>query len=826
MALPFPRYLISLPLRGYTDGVAQPAVRELSVSLRERTFHVLSFFHYDVVYLRTRQEYLEQSFALLDAALKVLTADPDATFLVESPYLLEQWFAIRPQAQEAFRLFAEEGRLDVAPGMYVMPDMAIPGAESLNLQVERGFQWCDEALDLRPSVCWIPDPWNHPATLPQWLNKCGYTAYVFSRGAGSGHPNHFRWRGLDGSETLGVRMPLHYDGFTPANAAESDSDRLFTDYLNRLDAVFPPGQPVLVPVGGDFTAPVPQTSELLARTRTQGTNIAFSTLPRFVQALRAHWSELPVMPSDFSPTFQGTYTSRIALKRANRQVETAIDTLRRFEAAGGQPEGEWRDVLPSALRHQFHDTICGSIIDAANEEAVSDYSAISAALQEAMPTGKHSTGRTVFNPSAEPRTDCVFLSDWSAPGAQDDSGALVPVQRVDGGAIARITVRPMGTSTVKPAPSSEPFSGGAVATESMLENSHVRVELDDLGSISQVVLKGRASDMRLLSGDRPLFNTLSLEHDYGDFWVVGRQPLDGSHVGRTPYVDPLPIAKDAARPWVDSKGAFSDTSRKHVEVLEAGPLRARVRVIGSVTLHRWRVDFEQTITIHAGSPRIDFRTVLKPAAKYARVRAIFRPALGHAEALYHVPFGLVGRDANEHAAQNGVALNGAHAGLLLLNKGIPGNGWDGEALTLSLLRCVAMEYKGPSETGYEADTTHVFEYAVVPYRPSSRPDLCREGDRFNLPLIEVPEPLSGLPFEILHPDNVQITRIESVPGGYRVHAHESLGKEGYIRIEVAGGWVGPVDVMGVLTEEPTPELFDREVHPFQIVMVGIVHGDE
>jgi alpha-mannosidase len=779
-----------------------------------------------VVYLRTRQEYLEQGFAILDAASKILANDPQATYLVESPYLLEQWFAIHPGAQADFRLFAEEDRLDVAPGMYVMPDMAMPGAESLNLQVERGFHWCEDALGLRPTVCWIPDPWNHPPTLPQWLNKCGYTAYVFSRGADPGHPNHFRWRGLDGSETLGVRMPLHYDRFTPALAAESDSDRRFTDYLNRLDALFPPGQPILVPVGGDFAAPTPQTAELLARMRGRGTNIAFSTLPRFVQALRAHWSELPVMPSDFTPTFQGTYSSRIALKRANRQVETAVDTLRRFEAAGGRPQGEWQDVLAIALRHQFHDTISGTIIDPANDEAVADYARIIATLQEALPTGTRRAGRTVFNPSAEARTECVFLKDWSAPGAQDESGTPVPVQRVDGGAVARLTVGPMGTTTITSAASSEPLSGGASATDRAIENSHIRVELDDLGNISQVVLKGRAAEMRLLSGDRPLFNTLSLEHDYGDFWVVGRQPLDGGHVGRTPYVDPLPLARDPAKPWVDSRGSLSDCGRKHVEVLEEGPLRARVRVIGSVGLQRWRVDFEQTITLHAGSPRIDFRTVVKPAAKFARLRAVFRPALGHAEALYHVPYGLVGRDANEHAAQNGVALNGAHAGLLLLNRGIPGNGWDGEALTLSLLRCVAMEYKGPSETGYEAGATHLFEYAVVPYRPAGRPDLCRKGDRFNLPLIEAPEPLAGLPFEILHPDNVQVTRIERVPGGYRVHAHESLGKEGYIRIEVAGGWVGPVDVLGVLTDEPKPELFDRELHPFEIVMIGIVHGDE
>lgn len=792
------------------------------MSLRERTFHVVPFFHYDVVYLRTRQEYLEQSFAILDEALRILSDDHLSTFLIEEPYLLQEWFAVRPYAQEPVRRFAAEGRFDVAPGMYVMPDMAIPDGESLNLQAETGFQWCEENLGIRPRVCWIPDPWNHPGTLPQWLAKCGYEAYVFARGADSGHPNHFRWRGIDGTEILAVRMPLHYDRFPPAFSQSDDAAERFLAYLNRLDIAFPPGQPVLTPLGADFAAPVAETAEVIRGARQAGVNVRFSTLPRFASALREHWSELPVMPSDFSPTFQGTYSSRSALKRANRLTESLVDRIRRFEAGGGAPDPRWRDWLPIALRHQFHDTICGSIVDACNDEATTDYAAMTSALKSVFPNPPRSTDRHIFNPSAEPRSEIVFIPNWSSPGATDAAEEALETQHTAKGTLVHLEVGPMQTAAISPSPNSRPVDSGVFATAVRMENRFIRLDLDDRGNISQVVLRGSEGGTRLISGARPMFNTLSLEHDFGDFWLVNNQPLDGGYVGRTPYRDFLPLGRQAEDPWVNGTGSFSDTIQKEVTVQESGPLRARLLIKGVLGLQRWRIEFEQTVTLHANSPRIDFHTVVRPAAKFARMRAIFRPALGFAETTFHVPFGLVDREPSEHAAATGVALHGGQAGLLLLNRGIPANGWDGNALTLTLLRCVAMEYKGPSESGYEADTTHSYDYAAYPFRAGDPPSLCREGNRFNLPLFEVSGSLPGPPFTIDASPNVEVTRVEVVPGGYRIHGYESCGLEGRLLVAVSNGWIGPIDVTGGLVDEPVRDRWEAELRPFEMFMLGVV----
>jgi alpha-mannosidase len=775
-----------------------------------------------VVYLRTRQEYLEQSFAVLDDALCILSEDANATFLVEAPYLLHEWFAVRPHAREPVRRFVQEGRFDVSPGMYVMPDMTLPDGEWLNLQAETGFQWCDEHLGYRPRVCWMPAPWNHPATLPQWLAKCGYEAYVFSRGADIGHPSHFRWRGVDGTEILAARMPLNYDRFPPTFSRTEEADERFSAYLNRLDLAFPPGQPVLVPLGADFASPVPETSALIARAREGGVNVRFSTLPRFTAALKEHWSELPVMPSDFSPTFQGTFSSRVALKRSKRLTESLVDRLRRYEAGGGSPDPKWRDWLPIALRHQFHKTISGSIIDAANEEAAADYASMNAALASAFPRLARQPQRHVFNPSTEPRDEVVFLKGWTSPGAMDEAGMALESQRTGSGTLVRVAIPPLQTAALSPSPKSRPVDSGVFATAVRMENQFVRLDLDDRGNITQIVLRGPEGGVRLISGARPMFNTLSLEHDFGDFWSVRNQPTDESHVARTVYKDALPLGGRTNTPWVNAAGSFSDAVPKDVTVIESGPLRARLSMKGTLTLHRWHVEFEQTVTLHAGSPRIDFHTVVKPSAKFARVRAVFRPTLGFAETTYHVPFGLVDREPSEHAASTGLALHGAQAGLLLLNRGIPGNGWDGEALTLSLLRCVAMEYNGPSETGYESGTTHSFDYAIYPFRAGDPPSLCREGNRFNLPLFEVASPVAGPPFAIDASPNVEVTRVEQVPGGYRVHGYESCGLEGRLTVDAPKGWIGPVDVTGTLVDEPVPARWDAELRPFEMFMLAVV----
>ena len=162
--------------------------------------HLVPTFHYDVAYLRTCQQYLPDSFRILDAALALLEQDGNYCFTIEQTFLLEQYCSQFPEKLALLKGYASQSRLSIAPGMYVMPDMNMPDAESLIMQIQYGRAFCRDHLGIEPRACWIADCWGHHAQLPQILRKCGYENYLFWRAMREDVlKNDFLWRGIDGT---------------------------------------------------------------------------------------------------------------------------------------------------------------------------------------------------------------------------------------------------------------------------------------------------------------------------------------------------------------------------------------------------------------------------------------------------------------------------------------------------------------------------------------------------------------------------------------------------------------------------------------------------
>ena len=87
--------------------------------------HIISTFHYDVVYLREYRSYLEESIRILDRALDLLEREPDYKFTMEQILPVREYYRRRPERRMLMRRLARSGRLCFAPGMLVMPDMNV-----------------------------------------------------------------------------------------------------------------------------------------------------------------------------------------------------------------------------------------------------------------------------------------------------------------------------------------------------------------------------------------------------------------------------------------------------------------------------------------------------------------------------------------------------------------------------------------------------------------------------------------------------------------------------------------------------------------------------
>ena len=147
----------------------------------------------------------------------------------------------------------------------------------------------------------------------------------------------------------------------------------------------------------------------------------------------------------------------------------------------------------------------------------------------------------------------------------------------------------------------------------------------------------------------------------------------------------------------------------------------------------------QSITLYRGIKRIDFAVDVRWDDYNQRLKAVF-PVVGNAgkQYFYEIPYGFIRRDCYapvySWAGSNGdwpavhwAGMNVGKGSVALLNRGLPcnrmENGEDGEAITLSLLRCPSIptylhepqSYSMTDWDGMRDAGEHRLEFALTSY---------------------------------------------------------------------------------------------------------------
>jgi alpha-mannosidase len=259
-------------------------------------------------------------------------------------------------------------------------------------------------------------------------------------------------------------------------------------------------------------------------------------------------------------------------------------------------------------------------------------------------------------------------------------------------------------------------------------------------------------------------NNIALQPDQGDLWNPGRAPVNGSLLRAAPLYDPMPRsgilpqhegpialqAADADAMWWPS-----------VRVAEAGPLRAALEV-------RYRApEVRTTLYLHHDEKMIRFVTRFMPRGNRYRLRAIFPTMLRGGAVRASIPFGWIRRPDGEYPAQDWLEYARDGHGLLLLNRGLPGNNVTDGVLMLSLFRAVAMEDRD-AEPWYEEGVEQVFEYALRPFGPRERGyDPVREAERYVRPLLaSLVRVVAG---------TIAVSSLREVDGEVEVRVYETSG---------------------------------------------------
>jgi alpha-mannosidase len=734
--------------------------------------------HWEGAVFKTREEYLEMGIPNILKAVQLLKQYPEYKFTLDQVAYFRPFLERYPEEAMAFRKFVAEGRLEIVGGMDVMPDDVKPGGELFVRQIQYGKRYCREELGVDVKVAWFLDTFGHHPQLPQLLRQAGYDSFWFCRGVPNRNlPSEFQWRGIDGTEIPAFWLPGFYGLLYGPPRQMPQFSQFFRQRFNSLTPHV--GGPERVGLAGvDVSEPEEYVPPLIAAFNAQS-NVPFAirySVPGEFAAVVARRPNPTIITNDFNPIFQGTYSSRIELKQATRQIEQLLLTAEKLAAlaklyGAGLEQSKsslntamdqifWRAWEP-VLFNQTHDLASGVMTDHVYEDTVGSYDFSRrlagemienswGSIADHIDTRGEGVPVLVFNPLGWLRTDVaeveVGFAETGVHGVSifDSSGHSVPAQflmdeHYNDGGLKRVRlvfiaheVPALGYSTYRVVPGRSGTGRFAEAAEikdgGSIENEFYRAAFSlATGEITSLLEK--SDNWEALSGPG---NVVACQQDKGDLWELYRGLDGGSHVAMTNQ-QPVPTEANAI---------LSSRDKGTNGIVRNGPVFSEFSVEHSLGSG----SFATHVRLYDGVPRVDIKTELVNREKYVRYQVLFPTTIRNGHNVQEIPFGALERPAGiEFPAQHWVDYCDDNHGVALLNAGMPGNLVTEGVLMLSLMRAHNLGAYGfgggyepgmSSETGFELDRKRTFHYALVPHSGDWRgARVYRAGLEFNHPLL-------------------------------------------------------------------------------------------
>ncbi|MFW6261146.1 MAG: alpha-mannosidase [Spirochaetota bacterium] len=733
----------------WADGEGADEVRSICASLLKQkavpsatTVWSVGHAHLDLGWLWPVRETRRKAGRTFATALRLLDEYPDYVFGASQPQALAWVKEDYPKLYELIRKAVADGRWECQGAMWVEPDMNVPGGEALARQLLYGIRFFENEFGKRVTNLWLPDVFGYSAALPQLLRLAGVDSFMtqkISWNESTTFPHHtFEWEGIDGT-----RVRTH---FLPTNTynAENTAQELIAGEQRFAQADVSDDWLNLYGIGDGGGGPSRKHVEFARRAaNTEGMpRVKMAPAERFFARIAKIPAErLPLWRGElYLELHRGTYTTQSALKRLNRRLELTLRDAEYLATVSGVDQREAIErIWKNTLLNQFHDILPGSSItrvyDTAREESERNLAELER-LIEASLTKLH--GRPPRSPRAfavhntlswERRAIVrVPWSDRRVPVLADASGESLVAQPVEGGVLVRVTVPPMGWTSVDATGSGSGV--GADRDDARTRRADGSGDVPSAARITPVT----ASETRLenalvrvdLAGDGTIGSIYDKEHR--------REALaDGAN--RLLLWEDLPYSWDA---W-DISHYYRETRPEQAvlterRLVESGPLRAvveQVLVVGESTI-RQRIVLEADARLVLVENDVDWRE------SHRQLRAQAVPAIHAEEATYEIQYGTVRRPAHantlqdaakfEVAGQRFADLSQPDYGVGLVNDSKYGHYIRDGVMELTLLR-------SPKDPDPQADMGfHRFTYGYYPHAGGwETSDLLERAHELNSP---------------------------------------------------------------------------------------------
>ncbi len=334
------------------------------------SIHVVGHAHMDMNWLWTYSETMQMCNDNLRQVVAFMNEYPDFTMLQSQAAVYNFVEMVDPPLLEQVKKYVNDGRLELAGGMWTEGDMNLSSGEAIARSFLLGQRYFQSRFGKMATVGWLPDNFGHISQMPQIL-KLGCCNYFYFHRA-KPYVGTFWWIAPDSSKILCYANDTYNGDITP-------------ELKNEVDKFSPDNRRILhvTGVGDHGGGPTRANIEMVHQLdKTPGyPSVKFTTAEDFFRKASKEMDGRPTHRGEMQFIFEGCYTNVAGIKEGNRNSENILfaseffNTLRWLNG-DAYPASEFHDLWQTVTFNQFHDILPGSAIYEANREAVARYSEV------------------------------------------------------------------------------------------------------------------------------------------------------------------------------------------------------------------------------------------------------------------------------------------------------------------------------------------------------------------------------------------------------------------------------------------------------------------
>jgi alpha-mannosidase len=644
----------------------------LSPWLKKRTIHCLGHAHLDLAWLWPIDETWEAAERTFQSVLQLQQEFPELTFSHSSPALFAWIEQHRPELFKAIQQQVKAGRWAIDAGLWVEPDLNLPGGEAIARQILYGQRYCEEQFGETSKIAWLPDTFGFSWQLPQLLTQGGirYFATQKLRWNDTNPFPHdlFTWHGLDGTPITAVTLPPIGTDIDPVEMA---------NYAANWEANTGYPQSLWLPGVGDHGGG--PTRDMLTKAKRWSHSPFFPTLTfTHVTPLLDHLTQphhpptsptpptsltSPIHPSTHPPIHPPTplpewkdelylelhracYTTHADQKQYNRRCEDILFQAELFASLATiqelipYPKTELETAWKQVLFNQFHDILPGSSIPEVFTEANQNWQAalisakqilqqslqaITAQVDIPQPPAGVAIPVVLFNCLNWHRSEVVSIPIpesytsilvWEAQTADGETLKTQVLQTANQAKPPSLLVSvpnlpSVGYRLIWLIPTDHDAAPFPKPDHWIMENQILKVSIDPTtGNITNLIHKPSGTETFSSPG-----NELQAFEDRGQYW-------DAWNIDPKYQDNPL-----------------NDFQLQSIAWLEQGPVRQTIRIIKTFN----QSTFIQDYTLNDQSPVLDIHTEADWHETHVLVKAAFPFIISVPYATYEIPYGAIQR---------------------------------------------------------------------------------------------------------------------------------------------------------------------------------------